>query len=51
MENKKTIVWPDYDNCIANLPNSILKKFGIETVTKTLPILDKYMENDYKNKN
>ena len=49
MENKKTLVFPDYKNCIANLPNSILKKFGVDTVGDTLPLLDKYLEKDYKN--
>lgn len=48
MSDKK-IVWPDYNNCIANLPNSILQKFGIETVGDTLPLLDRYMEKNYKN--
>lgn len=43
------IVWPDYMNCIANLPNSILKSFGVETVGSTLPILDKKLERKYKN--
>lgn len=39
MEQKK-LVWPDYENCIANLPNSILKKWGISTVGKTLYLAD-----------
>ena len=43
------IVWPDYENCIANLPNSILKKWGIQTVGKTLSLADKYLEKDYTN--
>ena len=45
----RKLVWPDYKNCIANLPNSILKKFGAQTVGDTLPLLDKYLEKDYKN--
>ena len=49
MESKKTLVFPDYKNCIANLPNSVLKKFGVDTVGDTLPLLDKYLEKDYKN--
>ena len=40
---------PDYKNCIANLPNSILKKFGAEPVGDTLPLLDPYLEKDYDN--
>lgn len=43
------LVWPDYENCIANLPNSVMKKFGVETVGKSLPLLDQYMDCDYKN--
>lgn len=42
-------VWPDYENCIANLPNSILKKWKIPTVGGTLSLADKYLEKDYKN--
>lgn len=45
----KKLVWPDYDNCLANVPNSILKKFGCEPEGKTLPMLDRYLEKDYKN--
>ncbi len=45
----KKLIWPDYKNCIANLPNSILKKFGAETVGDTLPLLDGYLDKDYKN--
>ncbi|MBR5348871.1 MAG: alkaline phosphatase family protein [Lachnospiraceae bacterium] len=40
---------PDYENCIANLPNSILKKFDAEPVGKTLPLLDPYLEQEYEN--
>ena len=42
-------VWPDYENCLANVPNSILKYFGVQTVGSTLPLLDKYLEKEYKN--
>lgn len=49
MEEMKGLVMPDYKNCIANLPNSVLKKFGLETVGDTLPLMDKYLEKDYKN--
>ncbi len=47
MEHK--IILPDYKNCIANLPNSILKKLGVPTNGDTLPLLDKYLKKDYKN--
>ena len=45
----ETVYWPDYKNCTANLPNSILKYFGAETVGDTLPVLDKYLDKEYKN--
>ncbi|MCR5322588.1 MAG: alkaline phosphatase family protein [Lachnospiraceae bacterium] len=35
---------PDYDNCLVNLANSILKRFGAETTARTLPLADKYLE-------
>ena len=47
MGNK--LIWPDYRNCIANLPNSILKKFGTETAGDTLPLADRYLEKDCRN--
>lgn len=46
---KESFVWPDYKNCIANLPNSILKYFGAETVGDTLPLADRYLDKEYKN--
>lgn len=46
---KHKIVLPDYKNCITNLPNSILKKLGLPTNGDTLPLLDKYLQKDYKN--
>lgn len=49
MKKQKNLVWPDYENCIANLPNSILKKLGIPTVGGTLALADKYLQKDYKN--
>lgn len=45
----KLPAWPDYKNCIANLPNSIMKYFGVEKVGETLPCLDKYLGKEYKN--
>lgn len=49
MKAQRNLVWPDYENCIANLPNSVLKYFGVETVGKTLPLADKYLNREYKN--
>ena len=40
---------PDYNNCLVNLSNSILKKFGARTTAGTLPIADKYLEGEYQN--
>ena len=42
-------LWPDYDNCIANLPNSIMRYFGVTPVGNTLPLLDCYLNKEYKN--
>lgn len=41
--------FPDYNNCIVNLANSILKKFGIDEGRKTLHLLDPYLEKEYEN--
>ena len=38
---------PDYNNCLVNLSNSILKKFGAPTTAGTLPLADKYLEGEY----
>lgn len=45
----KNIVWPDYQNCIANLPNSILKKWNLTPAGNTLPLADTYLKKEYKN--
>lgn len=47
MERK--LIWPDYENCIANLPNSVMKYMGIEPVGSTLPLADRYLNKEYKN--
>ncbi len=43
------LVYPDYKNCIANLPNSIVKYFGGEPAGDTLPMLEPYLEKKYRN--
>ncbi|MGN0379180.1 MAG: alkaline phosphatase family protein [Butyrivibrio sp.] len=43
------LVLHDYENCIANLPNSILKNYGVNPVGKTLLMADQYLKDDYKN--
>ena len=45
----KKIVYPDYKNCIANVPNSILKYYGAELAGESLPLLDAQMTKPYKN--
>ena len=40
---------PNYENCIANLANSILKKFGIDEGRQSLKLLDTYLKKDYEN--
>ena len=39
----------DYNNCIANLSNSVLKGFGAAPVGTTLPSADELLKNEYKN--
>ena len=41
---------PDYENCLANLSNSILKNFGVESIEPTLKIADKILD-DNKHRN
>ncbi|MBO4652131.1 MAG: alkaline phosphatase family protein [Lachnospiraceae bacterium] len=40
---------PDYNNCLVNLANSILKKFGAETSAATLGLADRYLAGKHKN--
>ncbi len=40
---------PDYDRCLVNLSNSILKVFGAETTAKTLPLADRALSGSYRN--
>ena len=44
--NDKLHDLPDYNNCLVNLSNSILKKFGAETTAATLPLADKYLAGE-----
>jgi len=43
------IVYPDYENSIAGVANSILKWWDITPKGPTLPLLDRYLKTDYKN--
>ncbi|MCR5685552.1 MAG: alkaline phosphatase family protein [Lachnospiraceae bacterium] len=40
---------PDYNNCLVNLSNSILKRFGGQTTAETLSLADKYLDGEYRN--
>ena len=40
---------PDYDHCLVNLSNSILKQFGARTTAKTLPMADIYLAGEHRN--
>ncbi len=43
------VMFPDYDNCIVNLANSILKYYGAKTLNKTLELADKMLSKRYRN--
>ena len=43
------IVFPNYNNSILNVSNSILKYYGAKTWHPTLPSLDQYLTHDYRN--
>lgn len=43
------ILYPDYDNCIANLACSVMKHFGAEPPNPTLPLADGLLNKRYKN--
>ena len=40
---------PDYNNCLVNLSNSILKHFGVETSAPTLKMADELLEEVIRN--
>ena len=46
---KNNIVYPNYDNSILGIPNSILKYCGIKPNHKTCEALDEYLKKGYKN--
>ncbi len=43
------IVKPNYNECLTNLSNSILKHFNIKTYHNTIPFIDKILDENYKN--
>lgn len=44
----KTVL-PNYEECITNLSNSILKHFNVDTYHNSIPFIDKILDKDYKN--
>ena len=47
--NNKLPQLPDYDNCLVNLANSVLKRFGCRTMHDTLPLADRYLYGGHRN--
>lgn len=43
------IIFPNYEHCILNLINTILKHYNVETKYNALPELEKILNNSYKN--
>lgn len=46
---KEKIMYPDYSNNLVNIPNSMLKWFGLPLRGKSHETIDKLLEKDYKN--
>lgn len=42
-------ILPDYANCCVNIMNSVAQHFGLTPSHRTLPVLDKELEKNYKN--
>lgn len=49
MEKKFNFNLHNYDNCIVNLSNSVLKNFSVDPLSKTLPLIDEALSKNYKN--
>lgn len=43
------MLYPDYNNSLVNLASSVLKYYGAKTNHATLPVLDKFLQKNYKN--
>lgn len=43
---KRELVWPGYDNCIANFPNSILKYIGDRLFEVKFYIVSEHLPDD-----
>ena len=49
MDKRIQLNMPDHHNCLVNLSNSILKRFGAETTAETLSLADHYLDKEFKN--
>ena len=47
--NNNDIIFPNYNNSILNLINSILRSYNVQTKYDGLTILDNYLKKQYKN--
>ena len=47
--NNYNVIYPDYNKCVLNLTNSILKYYNVETKYGGLTSLDKVLEKKFKN--
>jgi predicted AlkP superfamily pyrophosphatase or phosphodiesterase len=45
----KNITYPNYERCITNVINSVLKYYHVESNINSLPEVDKLLEKDYDN--
>ena len=45
----KNTIFPDYEHCILNLINSILKHYNVKSQYNGLPKLEKELSKNYKN--
>ena len=46
---RKEFSFHDYDNCLVNLSNSVLNRFGVKPLGKTLPSADRFLKKGYRN--
>lgn len=49
MEKERKLIWPDYEDCLVTIPNSVLKAFGEQPLGATHPLIDEYLQKEYKN--
>lgn len=49
MNEKYALDRPDPNNCLVNLANSVLKRFGAATTAASLPLADEQLVGEYRN--